>query len=65
MSLKNKIFESVNKTLNQVKAIIRKDGGADKPFCVYSETTGKGFGCYSSRKLAEERLADIHKFSSK
>ncbi len=65
MSLKNKIFESINKTFNQVKAIIRKDGGSDKPYCVYSETTGKGFGCYKTKKEAENRLAQIHKFSYK
>lgn len=40
-------------------AIIRKDGPASKPYCVYSEKTGRNFGCYSTRKGAEKRLRQI------
>ncbi len=43
-------------------AVIRKDGPKSKPFCVYSEKTGRKFGCYATRKKAQERLAQIEKF---
>jgi hypothetical protein len=34
----------------------------DEQFCVYSET-GRAFGCYADRDAAEERLAQIERFS--
>ena len=43
-------------------AVIRKDGPKSKPYCVYSESTGRKFGCYPSRKQAENRLKQIEKF---
>lgn len=51
---------NVVKTLasERVVAIIRKDGPSETPYCVYSEK-GRKFGCYSSKKKAEDRLAQI------
>jgi len=43
-------------------AVIRKDGPPSKPYCVYSEKTGRNFGCYPSKKQAQKRLAEIEKF---
>lgn len=43
-------------------AVIRKDGPASKPYCVYSEKTGRNFGCYSTREGAEKRLKQIEVF---
>ncbi len=43
-------------------AVIRKDGSKSKPYCVYSEKTGRKFGCYSSRKQAEKRISQLEKF---
>ena len=34
-------------------------------FCVYSYETGRSFGCYQSRELAEARLAQIERFGKK
>jgi hypothetical protein len=31
-------------------------------YCVYSEQTGKSFGCYKTKPEAEARLAQMHKF---
>jgi len=50
------------KAMEGTSAIIRKDGPSDKPYCVYSETTGKKFGCYPSKKKAQERLNQIKMF---
>lgn len=52
------ILEALEKTI----AIIRKDGPKSRPYCVYSETTERKFGCYPSRKQAEKRLKQIEKF---
>ena len=46
------------------KAFIRKDGPAETPYCVYSETSGKKFGCYKTKKEAEDRLAQMKKFKN-
>jgi len=43
-------------------AIIRKDGPKDRPYCVYSETTGRNFGCYKTKQEAEKRLAQLERF---
>lgn len=34
----------------------------DGEYCVYSEQTGKSFGCYKTKPEAEARLAQMHKF---
>jgi hypothetical protein len=62
LSLIEKIFNNLNKILNNSKAFIRKDGDKSKPYCVYSEQSGKNFGCYSTREGAEERLKEIKMF---
>lgn len=43
-------------------AVIRKDGPKSKPYCVYSEKTGRKFGCYPTREGAKKRLAQMEKF---
>lgn len=45
----------------KTKAVIRKDGPASKPYCIYSET-GKKLGCYPSKKAAQDRLKKIEMF---
>lgn len=34
----------------------------DGEYCVYSEQTGRSFGCYKTKPEAEARLAQMHKF---
>ncbi len=59
----NEEFQRATKqALEAATATIRKDGPKSKPYCVYSETTGRKFGCYSTRKQAEKRLAQIEMF---
>lgn len=50
---------AAERVVETATAVIRKDGSKSKPFCVYSEKTGRKFGCYSTRKGAEKRLAQI------
>jgi len=45
-------------------AVIRKDGSASKPFCIYSKK-GKKLGCHATRKQAEKRLRQIEFFKNK
>jgi predicted Zn-ribbon and HTH transcriptional regulator len=40
-------------------AVIKKVGSQ---WCIFSEKTGKRLGCYSSKKKAQERLAQIEYF---
>ena len=54
--------KEVLKAIDSTTAIIRKDGSKSRPYCVYSENTGRNFGCYPTRKQAEERLAQIEMF---
>lgn len=49
----------------KVEATIRKDGPASKPYCVYSTDGKKNFGCYKTRKEAENRLRQIEFFKHK
>jgi hypothetical protein len=44
-----------------VQRVVRPEGDQ---FCVYSETTGRSFGCYETRQQAEDRLAQIERFST-
>lgn len=44
----------------QVRRVIRQEG---EQFCVYSEQTGRLFGCYQDRAMAEQRLAQIETFA--
>lgn len=44
-----------------VQRVIRQEGGQ---FCVYSEETGRSFGCYVSEQEAQARLAQIEQFST-
>jgi len=53
---------AIERAMEIATAIIRKDGPKDRPYCVYSEKTGRKFGCYKSRKDAEKRLAQIEMF---
>ncbi len=55
--------DEVLKAVDKTTGVIRKDGVKSKPYCIYSKT-GKKLGCYPTKKQAEERLAQIHKFSS-
>lgn len=54
--------KAVNRIIEVAIAVIRKDGLRDKPYCVYSETTGRKFGCYKTKKEAKKRLAQIKQF---
>jgi len=62
MSLKNRIFESINKIIEQTKAFIRKNDKGE--WCVITEQTGKNMGCYKNKKDAENRLEQIKRFAS-
>lgn len=53
---------AINKAMEIATAVIRKDGPSNKPYCVYSERTGRNFGCYKTRREAEKRLAQLEKF---
>ena len=44
-----------------VMRVIRQEGGQ---YCVYSEQTGRAFGCYVSMSEAEARLAQIESFAT-
>lgn len=44
-----------------VSRVVRQEGDQ---FCVYSEQTGRSFGCYMSRNEAEQRLAQIESFAT-
>lgn len=46
---------------DSVQRVIREEDGQ---FCVYSEATGRSFGCYTNRMAAEDRLAQIEQFST-
>jgi len=61
--MKEKIFNAIEELdkENQSKAIVRKDGPSDKPYCIYSKD-GKNLGCYSSKDSAEKRLKEIEMF---
>lgn len=52
---------AADRVLESATAVIRKDGTASKPYCIYSET-GKGLGCYPSKKAAQDRLKEIEMF---
>lgn len=56
------VERAAERAMEAATAVIRKDGPKSKPYCVYSEKTGRKFGCYPSRKQAEKRLAQIEKF---
>ena len=56
------VQRAAERAMEVATAVIRKDGPKSKPYCVYSEKTGRKFGCYPSRKQAEERLAQLEKF---
>lgn len=60
--MKDKLFDSIKNVAERTKAIIRKDGPEKTPFCVYSETTGRKFGCYSTKDGAEKRLKQLELF---
>jgi len=60
---KEELQRAAEWALERTTAIIRKDGPKSTPYCVYSEKTGRKFGCYKSRKGAEKRLAQIEMFS--
>ncbi len=53
--------KAVEQVVESTSAVIRKDGTDSKPYCIYSKT-GKGLGCYSSKKQAEKRLEEIEMF---
>lgn len=53
---------ATERVMEATTAVIRKDGPKSKPYCVYSEKTGRKFGCYPTRKQAEKRLAQIEMF---
>ena len=46
---------------NLKKSIVEKDG----QFCVVSDSSGRNFGCYLNKDLAEKRLDQIERFSDK
>lgn len=50
---------AAERAMEVTTAIIRKDGPKSRPYCVYSEKTGRRFGCYKTRKQAEKRLKQI------
>ena len=44
-----------------VQRVVRQEG---EQFCVYSEATGRSFGCYATRAEADDRLAQIEQFAT-
>jgi hypothetical protein len=54
--------EELLKATDYSKAIIRKDGPSATPWCVYSEKTGRKFGCYATKEGAEKRLKQLELF---
>lgn len=56
------LLGATERALESATAVIRKDGSKSKPYCVYSEKTGRGFGCYATREQAKKRLAQIEMF---
>lgn len=58
----DKEFEKAAENMETTKAVIRKDGSASKPYCVYSEDGSRKFGCYATRKAAEKRMKQIEMF---
>lgn len=53
---------ATERAMEVTTAIIRKDGPKSRPYCVYSEKTGRKFGCYKTREAAKKRLAQLEKF---
>lgn len=58
----NEIRRALDNAIEFSKGVIRKDGPKSTPYCIYSEKTGRKFGCYPSKKAAEERLRQIEFF---
>lgn len=56
------VNRAAERALEATTAIIRKDGTKSKPYCVYSESTGRKFGCYATREGAKKRIAQMEKF---
>lgn len=56
----NEPMDSSMGMYEQVRRVIRQEGDQ---FCVYSEQTGRSFGCYRDRAMAEQRLAQIETFA--
>ena len=52
------IRDAAKKATQQARAVIRKDGSSDRPWCIYSER-GKKLGCYRTKEAAQERLRQI------
>ncbi len=52
------VQRAVERATEVATAVIRKKGNE---FCIYSKT-GKNLGCYSTKKQARDRLAEIEKF---
>lgn len=50
--------------MGQREPIMRMVREQDGQYCVYSEQSGRSFGCYLSRQAAEERLAQIETFAN-
>lgn len=44
-----------------VQRVVRQEGDQ---FCVYSEATGRSFGCYATQAEADDRLAQIEQFAT-
>jgi hypothetical protein len=61
MNRAQKFLEFLNED-ESLNEYIKKEGGE---YCVYSHQTGKNFGCYKSRKSAENRLKQMAKFRNK
>ncbi len=53
---------ATERAIEVATAVILKDGSKSKPYCVYSEKTGRKFGCYATREQAKNRLAQMEKF---
>lgn len=56
------VKRATERAIEVTTAIIRKDGTKSKPYCVYSESTGRKFGCYTTREGAKKRIAQMEKF---
>jgi len=58
----NSISKELDK-FNKAEAHIVKDGPAATPYCVYSKTKNRKFGCYATKQEAQDRLAQIESYS--
>jgi hypothetical protein len=59
---KEYLQKAVELPLTKEARIVQRQREGKKVWCVESEKTGRSFGCYPTRKQAEERLKQVEMF---